>query len=111
MTRETEKIHSSTSLAGDIRTGCSLLIEGRVEGTVSADGDVVIEADAKVSARVRARSMAVKGRLEGSAEVEEDVEIFPGAKVTASLKARRVVLSEQAEFSGEISMDFEIPPE
>jgi cytoskeletal protein CcmA (bactofilin family) len=75
-------------------------IEGRLVGTVIADGSLRIEAGGRVHGRVEVDELIIGGELEGEICVRTRLELLPGAQVRADVHAPRLCLAEGSVLDG-----------
>lgn len=75
-------------------------IEGRLYGTVIADGLLRIEAGGLVRGRVEVDELIIGGELEGEIRVRTRLELLPGAQVRADVHAPRLCLAEGSVLDG-----------
>jgi cytoskeletal protein CcmA (bactofilin family) len=75
-------------------------IEGRLYGTVIADGLLRIEAGGLVRGRVEVDELIIGGELEGEIYVRRRLELLPGARVRAEVHAPRLHLAEGSTLDG-----------
>jgi cytoskeletal protein CcmA (bactofilin family) len=80
--------------AGNVRLG------GRFEGDVDIQGDLTIEAGAKLTGSVRALSITIAGEIEGNVESAARVELLPTAIVNGDLKAGTLIVAAGSKMRG-----------
>jgi cytoskeletal protein CcmA (bactofilin family) len=99
-------IGPSITIKGEIHGGESVLVEGRVEGTVSLNGhQFIVGEDGQVAADVHAREVEVRGQLNGDIRSTEKVLICASGKVRGNVHSPRVVLEDGCQFKGSVDMD------
>jgi cytoskeletal protein CcmA (bactofilin family) len=90
-------------IRGEVTAGESLLIEGRLEGRITApEHTVVIGPDASGRVDVFARTVTLHGRLDGAVTASERIDVRETALVSGRLVAPRIGLDEGATFNGTI---------
>ena len=94
----------NTAVAGNITGDEDLVIEGRVEGTVSVSKTLLIESTGVVHAELQVRSAVIGGVLVGNVTAEESVQIGAEGRMKGDIRAPRVTLVDGAAFSGNIDM-------
>ena len=102
-------IGRGVAIQGRLTGAEPLVIEGTLEGTVSLDAALTVEAGARVAADVEAESVDVGGEVEGNVDARETIVVRSGGRVVGDMRAPRVVIEDGAIFSGSIEMDFELP--
>ena len=84
-------------ISGEVVAGEHLIIEGRVEGTVSApDHGVAIARRASVVADVSAKTITVLGRVSGTLSATDTLHVETGGVVEGSVEAADVTLADGA---------------
>jgi len=104
--RETATIGPSISIRGDLAGEEDLVIQGRVEGTITLKQNLLtIGKDGNVNATINARILMVDGHVEGDLKGEEQVVLKNSADVRGNISAPRVTLEDGARFKGSIDME------
>jgi cytoskeletal protein CcmA (bactofilin family) len=102
-------IGKSITVRGNLTGGGDLIIEGRVEGTMSLKNHLTIETTGKVQADIRAEELTINGEASGNIDATGKVSISTSARVSGEIKAPRVVIEDGAVFNGSIEMDVKLP--
>lgn len=98
-------IGRSLVFKGDLTAKEDLLIQGRVEGTISHDAaNLTIGPFADVRADIVARHVLVQGKIVGDVRASESVIVEPSANIRGDIFAPRIGLREGAKFKGQIDM-------
>jgi cytoskeletal protein CcmA (bactofilin family) len=98
-------IGPSIHIKGDVSGSEDLVIQGRVEGTVSlGQNHVTVGSDGRVKANVDARTVTVEGEVEGDLNAQEQITLRRSARVEGNISAPRVSLEDGAAFKGGIDM-------
>ena len=109
---ERATIGSSILVKGDLSGEEHLLIQGRVEGQITLDGnDLTIGSRGRVKADVHAKVISVDGEVRGNLFGEEKIVIRKTGNVKGNLVAPRVSLEDGATFKGSIDMGVKPVPE
>lgn len=96
-------VGSSVTIRGELSAQEDLVISGRVEGTISVKGHlVVIEAGGQVEARILAKAVVISGVVTGSIVADERIELRSTARVEGELAAPRVAIADGATISGRV---------
>jgi cytoskeletal protein CcmA (bactofilin family) len=90
---------------GDLSAEEDLLIQGRVEGTISHTQRLTVGPQGTVKANIRAQLIIVEGTVEGDLLAEKSVFVKETAKIRGNIYAPTVSIIEGAAFSGTIDMD------
>ena len=102
---ERATIGSSVRVKGDLSGEEHLLIQGRVEGQITLDGnDLIVGSRGHVKADIYAKVISVEGEVCGNLFGEEKIVIRKTGNVKGNLVAPRVSLEDGATFKGSIDM-------
>lgn len=89
---------------GDLSAEEDLLIQGRVEGSVTHTQRLTVGPQGTVKANIRAQLIVVEGTVDGDLSAEKSVVVKESAKIVGNIAAPSVSISEGASFSGNIDM-------
>ena len=96
-------VGSSVVIKGELLAREDVVIAGRVEGTISVEGHlVVVEPGGQVAADVVAKGVVIAGTVAGSVVAEERIELRSTARVEGELSAPRIAIAEGATLSGRV---------
>ena len=90
---------------GDLSAEEDLLIQGRVEGSITHTQRLTVGNQGTVKANIRAQLIVVEGTVDGDLQAEKSVVVKETAKVCGNIFAPSVSIQEGACFSGSIDMD------
>jgi len=90
---------------GDLSAEEDLLIQGRVEGSITHTQRLIVGAQGTVKANIRAQTVVVEGTVDGDLQAEKAVIVKETAKVRGNIYSPSVTILEGACFSGNIDMD------
>jgi cytoskeletal protein CcmA (bactofilin family) len=95
---------AGTSFKGRMVFHSALVIKGRFDGEIEADGDIVVEENAVVRAKIEAASIEILGLVQGDADVTGKVEIGVTGSLVGDIKASSLRIEQGAFYKGRISM-------
>ena len=90
---------------GDLTADEDLLIQGRVEGSVTHSQRLTVGPQGTVKANIRAQFIVVEGTVEGDLQAETSVFVKETARVRGNIYSPAVSILEGAAFCGTIDMD------
>ena len=90
---------------GDLSAEEDLLIQGRVEGSITHTQRLTVGVQGTVKANIRAQLIVIEGTVDGDLQAEKSIFVKETAKVTGNIFAPSVSIFEGACFSGNIDMD------
>jgi cytoskeletal protein CcmA (bactofilin family) len=94
-------IATDITIEGKIEGGGSVRIAGKFKGDVSIQGDLTIEAGAKLTGGVRADKVTIAGDLEGNVEEASRVDLLRTGAMTGDLKAGSLTVAAGARMRGQ----------
>ncbi len=107
--RSPSTISASTVVRGNIGGDGSLEIFGRVEGSVTMTGQVIVAADAAVRGNVSATEIQVTGSIAGNLTASDVLMLNTGARVVGDLSGARIGIAEGALVRGLVRTEGEPP--
>jgi cytoskeletal protein CcmA (bactofilin family) len=90
---------------GDLTAEEDLLIQGRVEGSITHTQRLTVGPQGTVKANIRAQLIIIEGTVDGDLQADKSVFVKETAKVCGNIFAPTVSIMEGANFSGSIDMD------
>ncbi|MGH9885983.1 MAG: bactofilin family protein [bacterium] len=100
--RETREslIASDITIEGKIDGAGHVRLAGRFKGDVHIQGDLTVEAGAKLTGSVRANSVAIAGEVEGNIESASRVELLETGVLNGDLKAGTLTVAAGSRMRG-----------
>ena len=103
---ESSVIGPSILVQGDMTGDEDLVVQGRIEGSISLKKNLVtIGKDGRVNATVNAEIIRVEGSVEGELQGREQVIVTRTGSVSGNIVAPRVTLEDGCRFKGAIDME------
>jgi cytoskeletal protein CcmA (bactofilin family) len=99
--RKESLIAADLTIEGKIEGAGSVRIAGKFKGDVNVQGDLTIEAGAKLTGSVRANAVVIAGELEGNVEGATRVELQQSGVVTGDIKAGSLTVAGGARMRGQ----------
>ncbi len=93
------------SFEGNLSFDDSLMIKGRFRGDIQAIGNLYIDRDAVVEARVEANIVSLKGTIKGDVFAHTRVELFATSMVDGDITAPDVIMESGCKFNGICKME------
>ncbi len=98
--RKESVIAPDITIEGKIEGSGSVRVAGKFKGDVNLQGDLTIEAGAKLTGSVRANKVTIAGELEGNIEESSCVDLQQTGVVTGDLKAGSLTVAAGARLRG-----------
>ncbi len=86
-----------------------LIIEGRIEGSLTLSGHLVVAEPGIVEANLDVDSIEVRGAVIGDIVASRSITIEKGAQVNGNVRAPRVIIHDGAHFRGAVEMKVNLP--
>lgn len=104
-------IGKNTTVRGEVTGSDPMVVNGRLEGEIRLDSELLVSAGGAVDAAVTASSVRVEGSLRGTVAALDRITLRPGCDVEGELRAPHIVIEADARFNGTLLMDIELPAE
>jgi cytoskeletal protein CcmA (bactofilin family) len=99
------RIGKTIVICGEVKGKEDLIVDGRVEGTVSlAENQLTIGPDANVAADLSAKNVLVQGRVQGNVVASGRVELRAGCNLEGDIRALRLAVEDNAVFRGKVDL-------
>ena len=99
------RIGKTVVIRGEVKGSEDLIVDGRVEGTVSlSESRLTIGPNANVAADLSAKDMLVLGQVQGNIVASGRVELRAGCAVDGDIRALRLAMEDNAVFRGKVDL-------
>jgi cytoskeletal protein CcmA (bactofilin family) len=99
------RIGKSVVVRGEVKGSEDLIIDGRVEGTVTlTESRLTVGASANVAADLSARDVLIMGQVQGNIVATGRVELRAGSTVEGDVRALRLAVEDNAVFRGKVDL-------
>ncbi|MDO5692171.1 MAG: polymer-forming cytoskeletal protein [Pseudomonadota bacterium] len=103
-------IADQCTLEGDLTTKNSIKVDGRIQGTLRAEGRAIIGETGSVKGDVHAADLLVLGRLEGNVHAQR-LHLQASAQIHGNIEAETLQVDPGARYQGSVTMrDGGTPP-
>lgn len=92
-------VAAGTQFVGNFTLTDTLHVDGRIEGDVQSESNVVIGADGYLKGQIRAATIVVSGRVDGSISADR-LEIIAGGSVEGDVHIVDLVIEPGGRFNG-----------
>jgi cytoskeletal protein CcmA (bactofilin family) len=93
-----------TTVKGDVTTDGDFRLDGRIEGTISCGGKIVIGPTAQVEGDIISVNAEILGSVVGSITTSEVLVLKPTAVIKGIITTKALVVEPSAKFSGTCNM-------
>ena len=99
------RIGKSIVICGELKGSEDLILDGRVEGTVTlAENRLTIGPTANVAADLTARDVLIMGKVQGNVAATGRVELRAGCNLEGDIRAARLAIEDNAVFFGKVDL-------
>jgi cytoskeletal protein CcmA (bactofilin family) len=99
------RIGKTVVICGEVKGSEDLIVDGRVEGTVSlSENRLTIGPNANVAANLSARDVLVLGHVQGNVVASGRVELRAGCTMEGDIRALRLAIEDNAVFRGKVDL-------
>ncbi len=93
-------LSAELEITGTIKTSGSVQIDGRVEGEVISQGDVILGKSGSVKGNLNVNSISVAGTIQGNITAKDRIELKSTARLMGDIKAKRLAVEDGVTFIG-----------
>ena len=90
----------TSNLKGELNGVGVARIDGRFEGNVNVDGDLMVGPDGLLTAEIRVTNATVSGKIKGNIYAQGKVELLSTAFIIGDISAKSIIIEEGAVFNG-----------
>jgi cytoskeletal protein CcmA (bactofilin family) len=99
------RIGKTVVICGEVKGSEDLIVDGRVEGTVTLlDSRLTIGPNANGAADLSAKDILVMGHVQGKIVATGRVELRAGCQVDGDVRALRLAVEDNAVFRGKVDL-------
>ncbi len=100
-------LDSGSHLQGELRFDASFRIDGKLTGSVTSEGDLIVGESGEIDGEIRVGQVFVSGTVRGKVQAARKVQISPSGKVFAEIDTPALIIEDGATFEGSCSMSRE----
>lgn len=93
-----------TTFKGIITYEGAIRIDGRVEGEIISQGDLVIGESAVIDAKVSVGTIVCGGEISGDLQASKKIHLLSKSTMSGSLNTPRLIIDEGVKFNGHCEM-------
>lgn len=99
------RIGKTVVICGELKGSEDLILDGRVEGTISlAESRLTIGPNAIVAADLTAKDVLIQGHMRGNVVASGRVELRAGCNMEGDIRALRLAVEDNAVFRGKVDL-------
>jgi cytoskeletal protein CcmA (bactofilin family) len=93
-------LSSDVEIKGNVKFTNDLVVDGKIEGEISSDGNLTVGENARIRAEIKTSTLVVYGKIHGNITVTDRVELKAGAEIVGDIKAKTLAIEAGAIFVG-----------
>lgn len=98
-------IGANSEINGDVTSAGSIRVDGKMFGTVRANGNLIIGENGLLEGDAIAMNVVIAGKVKGNVKVSQKVEINGTGNHLGDIMAKTVVIEDGAQFTGHCKME------
>jgi cytoskeletal protein CcmA (bactofilin family) len=102
-------IDRGSVLEGQLRFESQFRVDGKVHGTVTSEGRLIVGEHGEVEAEVHVGELVVSGTVRGTLHIGRRAHLHAGAKVYGDLLTPALIIDDGALFEGKCTMSRKEP--
>lgn len=100
-------LDSGSNVTGELRFQTSFRVDGKFNGTVVSDGELIVGQGGEVDGDLRVGQIVVSGTVRGSIRAARRIFLSPTGKLLADIDTPSLIIEDGGFFEGRCSMDRE----
>ncbi len=93
-------LSSDVEIKGTVKFTNDLIVDGKIEGEISSDGNLTVGENARIKAEIKTSVVIVYGKVHGNITATGNVELKASAEVVGDIKAKSLAIESGAIFVG-----------
>jgi cytoskeletal protein CcmA (bactofilin family) len=93
-------LSSDVEIKGTVKFTNDLVVDGKIEGEITSDGNLTVGENARIKAEVKTATVVVYGKVHGNLTATDRVELKASAEVVGDIKAKTLSIEPGAIFVG-----------
>ncbi len=97
-------IGTDTAFTGDIISGKTIRIDGKLTGNIEDSDGVIVGCNAEIKGNIKTKYIIVGGTVQGNIIAKDGIELLNKSKTVGDIKTTILSICEGAVFEGKSSM-------
>jgi cytoskeletal protein CcmA (bactofilin family) len=93
-------LSSDVEIKGTIKFTNDLLVDGKIEGEITSDGNLTVGENARIKAEIKTATVVVYGKVQGNITASDRIELRASAEVIGDIKTKTLSIEAGAVFVG-----------
>jgi cytoskeletal protein CcmA (bactofilin family) len=93
-------LSSDVDIKGSVKFTNDLVVDGKIEGEITSDGNLTIGENARIKAEIKTATIVVYGKVHGNLTATDRIELKSSAEVIGDIKTKTLSIEAGAIFVG-----------
>lgn len=93
-------LSSDVDIKGSVKFTNDLVVDGKIEGEISSDGNLTVGENARLKAEIKTATVVVYGKVHGNITASDRVDLKASAEVVGDIKAKTLAIEAGAIIVG-----------
>ncbi|MGA0846430.1 MAG: bactofilin family protein [Luteolibacter sp.] len=93
-------LSSDVEIKGTVKFTNDLVIDGKIEGEITSDGNLTVGENARIKAEIKTSTVVVYGKVHGNLTASNRIDLKASAEVIGDIKAQTLSIEAGAIFVG-----------
>ena len=102
--QEITQIGHSVTIKGDISGKSDVRVAGTINGSISIEGELIVERQGLVEAEIKTTTAVIAGAVKGNIDVSEKLILESSSQFVGNIKTKQLIIQEGAIFQGNCQM-------
>ena len=102
--QEITQIGHSVTIKGDISGKSDVRVAGTINGSISIEGELIVERQGLVEAEIKTTTAVIAGTVKGNIDVSEKLILESSSQFVGNIKTKQLIIQEGAIFQGNCQM-------
>ncbi|MCQ2102248.1 MAG: polymer-forming cytoskeletal protein [Fibrobacter sp.] len=102
--QEITQIGHSVTIRGDISGKSDVRVAGNINGSISIEGELIIEKQGYIEGEIKTTSAVVAGSVKGNIDCSEKLILESSSQFVGNIKTKQLIIQEGAIFQGNCQM-------
>lgn len=93
-------LSTDVEIKGTVKFTNDLVVDGKIEGEVSSNGNLTIGENARIKAEIKTATVVVYGKVQGNITATDRIELKASAEIIGDIKTKTLTIEAGAIFVG-----------
>lgn len=93
-------LSTDVEIKGTVKFTNDLVVDGKIEGEISSDGNLTIGENARIKAEIKTATVVVYGKVQGNITATDRIELKASAEIIGDIKTKTLTIEAGAIFVG-----------